>query len=123
MIYIIKDIEPETIALFDTIGTAQEEAAEAAYNEAETANNRIFWGMISQLHAGDIDAIRTETSKVIYTYTRSAQTAGAIQRTAWMTDTAGDLLPLSHCDIFAEDEHRQGHVEIYTPGIYETFIY
>jgi hypothetical protein len=121
MTYEIKDTGDLITAMFEAFGTDAEADTMQALEDADSANDSIFWEMIEKLHNGIIDGIKTINNGITYTYTRSVQTAGAIQRTAWLVK-GDDIIPLGHTDIYNK-ETRANITDLYYPGLYETVTY
>lgn len=120
MIYTIKDLEAVTLAMFDAVGTDHEEEAMEELETAENENAVIFWHMMDELASGQIDAIRrTGNGRNCHIYTRSIRHADTVQKTCFMIDESGDLLPLSHDNILLTDRKNYD----YEVGTYETFKY
>lgn len=121
MTYEIKDTGDLITAMFEAFGTDAEADTIQALDEADSANDAIFWEMIDKLHNGAIDAIESHNNGILYTYTRSAQTAGAIQRTSWLVKD-DELIPLGHTDVYNK-ETKASLTDLYYPGLYETISY
>lgn len=122
MNYIITDTSELIIELFEAVGTDHEDEAEKRLNEADYNNNLIFNDMMLQLANCSVDVIEMINGVTLYTYTRSAQHSGLIQRTAWMIDSNGDYTPLSHTDITPGIIDKYS-TDSYYPGAYNTITY
>lgn len=122
MVFIIKDLQELTLAMFEGFGTDKEEETAQRLEAAERENDLIFWHYMELLKNGTYDVIQTTDNNTIYTYTRSAQAADTIQRTVFIKDSQGDLLPLSHSDITTE-KNTIPLYDFYTAGQYKTITY
>jgi DNA polymerase/3'-5' exonuclease PolX len=120
--FIIKDLQELTLAMFEGFGTDKEEETAQRLEAAERENDLIFWHYMKLLKKGVYDVIQTTDSITTYTYTRSAQAADTIQRTVFIKDSQGDLLPLSHSDITTEKNNIPLY-DLYTAGQYKTITY
>jgi len=119
MTYTIKDLSDLTIKMFLAVGTPEEDQAEKNLETEENKNNTIINDLLNKLFNGVIDAVKATTEgHLYYIYTLSTQAAGAIQKTTFTTDAAGDPLPLSHINIYEKDNYIN-----YEPGYYTTIKY
>ena len=120
--FIIKDLQELTLEMFEGFGTDKEEETAQRLEAAERENDLIFWHYMELLKNGIYDVIQTTDNNTTYTYTRSAQAADTIQRTVFIKDSQGDLLPLSHSDI-TTDKSNTPLYNLYTAGQYKTITY
>lgn len=119
MTYTIKDLSDLTIKMFLAVGTPEEDQAEKNLETEENKNNTIINDLLNKLFNGVIDAIQATTEgHLYYIYTLSTQAAGAIQKTTFTTDQNSDPMPLSHINIYLNDNYND-----YEPGLYNTIKY
>lgn len=122
MTYEIINTHDLVIDLFTAETDQEQKEIEKRLEEIDATNERTFWDMMKLLYNGSCDVIQTGT-KTIYTYTRSAQKAGYIQKTAWFIDANGDMTPLSHHDINYINKSDNIIIDCFNTGIYETITY
>lgn len=122
MIYEIKDTKDLVISLFCADSEEIQDEIQKQLDEIDNTNTALFWDMMAVLYNGVCDVITTGHS-TIYTYTRSAQKAGYIQKTAWFIDANGDMIPLSHHDINYINKSDNNIIDCFNPGLYETITY
>ena len=122
MTYELKDTKDLVIDLFRANSEETQNEIEKQLDSIDQTNTALFWDLMTALYNGACDVITTGHN-TIYTYTRSAQKAGYIQKTAWFIDVNGDMMPLSHHDINYINKSDNNIIDCFNPGLYETITY
>lgn len=122
MIYEIKGTKELVLNLFCADSEEIQDEIEKQLETIDSENTALFWDMMKDLYNGVYDVITTGHD-TIYTYTRSAQKAGFIQKTAWFIDVNGNMMPLSHHDINYINKTDNNIIDCFNPGLYETITY